>query len=163
MESADFSFEHSATAVRVLHIDDDPTLTSLVGRRLNAHGIEVDSLNDERRWEDVISTGKYRVVLLDIDMPYRDGLQVLRDIKRYDGTIQVIMLTGIVRTYVILDALRDGAEYCFFKPLENVDALAQAILNTSKRVDHWREAVQFARSELDKLQSKPELAPALAT
>jgi DNA-binding response OmpR family regulator len=163
MEPAHSSFGSSAAAVRVLHIDDDPTLTALVGRRLAAYGIEIDALNDERRWEENLATGAYRVVLLDIDMPYRDGLQVLRDLKRYDGTIQVIMLTGIVRTHLILEALRDGAEYCFFKPLEDLEPLAQAIMSTSKRVDHWREAVRFARSELDKLQSKPELAPALAT
>lgn len=151
----------AASPIRMLHIDDDPAITSLVSRRLAKHGVEVDPLNDERRWEEKIVTGNYRVVLLDIDMPHRDGLQVLRDIKRYDGSIQVIMLTGVARMYVILDALRDGAAYCFFKPLDDVETLAQAIKNTSTRVDHWREAVRFARAELAKLQSQLALEPAL--
>lgn len=147
------SVEEQCEPVRVLHIDDDPLMTSLTARQLAAYGIELDALNDERQWEEKLLAGNYRVVLLDIDMPHLDGLQVLRQIKRYDGSIQVILLTGVVRMYVILDALRDGAEFCFFKPIEDIEPIARSILSTARRLDHWREAVRHAQVELEKLQS----------
>jgi two-component system OmpR family response regulator len=140
--------------IRVLHIDDDPAILQIVGRRLAPLGIECQGLTDERRWQQAIADRSYHVVLLDIDLPHRDGLRVLRDIKRFDGSIPVIMLTGIVRSHIILDALRDGAEFCFFKPVEEIEPIARAILSTTRRIDHWREAVRHACAHLDRMQTQ---------
>ncbi len=99
---------------KILHIDDDPQFTRLMQVELRSAGFQADALNDERKWEETLLHGGYRVVLLDMEMPYISGGQLLRKIKQHDGAIQVIMLTGLVRMFVVLDSLRDGAEYCFF-------------------------------------------------
>jgi DNA-binding response OmpR family regulator len=133
---------------KILHIDDDPQFTRLMQLELQSAGFQVDALNDERQWEETLLHGGYRVVLLDMEMPYISGGQVLRKIKQHDGAIQVIMLTGLVRMFVVLDSLRDGAEYCFFKPLVDTKPLVQAIEATFARIDHWRQTVAELRSSM---------------
>jgi len=72
----------------ILHVGDDPQILKIVARRLGKSGIEIISMH---RPDDVIAavvrTG-CRVVLLDIEMPGTNGLDVLTEIKtrrRYSG------------------------------------------------------------------------------
>jgi DNA-binding NtrC family response regulator len=77
------------------------------------------------------------MVLLDIDMPDVDGLQLLADIKRHDGGIQVVMLTGLVTLSSALRSFRLGAEACLFKPMEDFGPLVEAIHRTFHKIDGW--------------------------
>jgi DNA-binding response OmpR family regulator len=131
------------TPRRVLHIDDDQQFTRLVQHRLEHHGFEVECLHDERSWRERLVVGNHRLVLLDLELPNLSGLQLLRDIKRHDGGVQVIMLTAHVRMFVALEALRCGAEYCFFKPVEQFEPLVQALNSTFLRLDHWRSTISM--------------------
>ena len=126
----------------VLHVDDDPQFTRAIAARLAIFGFEVQSLNDSRRVLDELMRGQYRVVLLDIDMPHFDGLEVLRQIKSYDGGIQVVMLTGIVTMSAVLQSLRQGAEACLFKPVRDIEPLVDAIDEAFRKLDRWWQALE---------------------
>lgn len=121
----------------VLHVDDDPQFTRAVAARLAISGFDVRTLNDSRRVLDELAREHYRVVLLDIDMPYFDGLEVLRQIKSYDGGIQVIMLTGIVTMAAVLQSLRTGSEACLFKPVRDIEPLVGVIDDAFRKLDRW--------------------------
>ncbi|MEW6586969.1 MAG: response regulator [Nitrospirota bacterium] len=58
------------------------------------------------------------VVLLDMKMPGMDGKDVLREIKRIDPTIEVIILTGVGMTQDIEPLLENGAFDCILKPID---------------------------------------------
>src|SRR6478735_4934977 len=62
----------------VLHVDDDPDFTRLVAHILERKGFEVVSLNDSRQVLGELIRHGHRVVLLDIDMPGIDGIDLLR-------------------------------------------------------------------------------------
>ena len=126
----------------VLHVDDDPQFTRAIAARLAIFGFEVQSLNDSRRVLDELMRGQYRIVLLDIDMPHFDGLEVLRQIKSYDGGIQVVMLTGIVTMSAVLQSLRQGAEACLFKPVRDIEPLVDAIDEAFRKLDRWWQALE---------------------
>lgn len=125
----------------ILHIDDDPQITRLVGHLLRRKGYEVVSLNDPMQALGEIIRQGYRIVLLDIDMPMVDGIELLRRIKEYDGGIQVIMLTGLVTLSNAMAAFRCGAEACFFKPIDDISPLTTALDTTFQKIEHWWHAL----------------------
>ncbi len=126
---------------KILHIDDDPQLTRVVGHMLQRKGYEVVALNTpEAALGEIIQHG-YRVILLEIDMPRIDGIELLRRIKEYDGAIQVIMLTGLVTLSHAMAAFRCGAEACFFKPVEDLSPLTAAIDASFHKIEHWWKAL----------------------
>jgi DNA-binding NtrC family response regulator len=108
---------------------------------LQRKGYEVVSLNDPQQVLGELICHGYRIVLLDIDMPGIDGIDMLRRIKEYDGGVQVIMLTGLVTLSNAMAAFRRGAEACFFKPLEDYTPLVNAIEATFHKIDHWWQAL----------------------
>jgi len=126
----------------LLHIDDDPQITRMVAARLRKHGYQTNSLNDPTEVLKELMCNQWRVVLLDIDMPEVNGLDLLREIKAYDGGIQVIMLTGLVQLHTLLQSFRWGAEACLFKPLDNMDLLVAALDDTFRKVDRWWHALE---------------------
>ncbi len=126
----------------VLHIDDDPQITRLVGARLQTHGYRVTSINDPRMALRELMQNQWRVVLLDIDMPGMNGLDLLREIKAYDGGIQVLMLTGVTSMNALLQSFRFGAEACLFKPLNDYQPLYDALADTFRKIDRWWDALE---------------------
>jgi DNA-binding response OmpR family regulator len=125
----------------ILHVDDDPQFTRIVAHQLRQRGYDVVSINDPQAALAELVRHGYRIVILDIDMPGVDGIELMRRIKEYDGGIQVIMLTGLVTLSSAMAAFRRGAEACFFKPLESIDELSRAIDATSEKIEHWWQAL----------------------
>lgn len=150
---------HDARAV--LHIDDDPQVTRMVAKRLSEHGYEVTSLNDPHKAMKELMQNQWRVVLLDIDMPGVNGLNLLREIKAYDGGIQVIMLTGVVTLSTLLQSFRWGAEACFFKPLGDIRPLLGSLDDTFRKINRWwaalEELSQRRRQEHQAMQEPMEM------
>ena len=129
------------TKREILHIDDDPSLTRIVARRLERYGYDVASINDPTEAITQLVQKNRRVVLLDIDMPGKNGSEILEEIKRHDGVFQVIMLTGLVTVSSVLESFRLGAEAIFFKPLEDFDELNETLERTFKKIDRWWSAL----------------------
>ncbi|MEA1952726.1 MAG: response regulator [Planctomycetota bacterium] len=125
----------------ILHVDDDPQITRLIAKRLEPYGYQVVSLNDPSEAIGELMHSNRRVVLLDIDMPGMNGLEVLKEIKKYDGGIQVIMLTGLVTVSSVLESFRLGAEAIFFKPLEDCEELHETLERSFQKIDQWWEAL----------------------
>jgi len=122
---------------QVLHVDDDSDFLKIAGHRLTKEGYVVTSLaNPEHALKHLLNTN-CRVCILDIDMPRVNGLQLLQEIKAYDGGIQVIMMTGLVSQMTVLESLRGGAEACFFKPMPDFTPLLETLDATFVKVDRW--------------------------
>src|SRR5262249_8490964 len=72
-------------------------------------------------------------VLLDIIMPQRDGLDTLREIRRFDSELPVIMISGASSTLNVVAAMKIGATDFLGKPVEHEElqtALQKALANT---------------------------------
>ena len=88
------------------------------------------------------------VVLMDIDMPGKDGLTLLREIKQRDAGIKTIMLTGMVSMETVLHATRLGAEEFLFKPIKDLKCVGAAVGFS----DHDRR-IKFQTSSLDEINN----------
>ncbi|TWT33182.1 response regulator [Blastopirellula retiformator] len=133
---------------RILHIDDDPSITRLMRARLKRHDYFTDELNDPTCWRGALVNGGYRVVLLDVEMPQMNGLEVVQQIKRFDIGIAVIMFTSKLKMSIVLEALGYGAEFCFFKPAEDLQPIIDAFDASFNRITHWHQAASFAAQQL---------------
>lgn len=121
----------------VLHVDDDKSMLHLVRKRLESQGYEVISLDDPTRTIQMLLDHDIRVVLLDVQMPGISGLDLLSQIKQYDGGVQVIMLTGLVSMNTVLESLRRGAEACHFKPIDDFAGVVASLAATFDKLDNW--------------------------
>lgn len=147
----------------VLHVDDDPLVTTTVADFLAEHGMVVESLNDPAQAMDRIRHGNYRVVILDVYMPGVNGLDLLRQIKDYDGSIGVIMFTGLVNMSTVLKSLRWGAEACVFKPLKDDGALLSAVEDAFHKLDRWWRTLEELAQQRRRGQSTLSTQPIAAT
>jgi len=121
----------------ILHVDDDPQITTLVAKYLNAHGYQATAIHDPCQVIHRLPQFQERVVLLDIDMPLINGLELLKQIKAFDGGIQVVMLTGLVTMTTVLQSLRLGAEACHFKPITDIRPLIDALDGCFRKIERW--------------------------
>ena len=80
----------ASVAKNILHVDDDPQITRIVAKKLEHFGFTVKSVNDPLAAMPCITQENFRVVLLDIEMPGKDGMQLLEEIKHHDGGVQEI-------------------------------------------------------------------------
>ena len=127
----------SSNEKQILHVDDDDVFLKLVNHRLSKEGYQVTSLaRPEQALKHLLDTN-CRVCILDIDMPRVNGLELLQEIKAYDGGIQVIMMTGLVSQMTVLESLRGGAEACFFKPMPDFTPLQETLDATFVKVERW--------------------------
>lgn len=126
----------------VLHVDDDAQATEEVSTQLRSAGFEVETIHDPRAAMQAIARGRHRVVLLDVQMPHRSGLELLQEIKQHDAGIQVILLADLFGETSMRKAIQLGAEACFFKPLDDPRPLINALDDAGQHVERWRSTMQ---------------------
>lgn len=113
---------------RVLIVDDSPMITALLSLSLSQAGYHVDVAESGARALDMVEAFQPDLMLLDIDMPEVNGLDVLSAVKRraLQPAMPVIMLTGVDDPFYVGQAHRMGAAGFFAKPFD-VDRLLRQL------------------------------------
>src|SRR5258708_19271944 len=101
--------------IRILLIDDDTGLVSLLSEYLTQDGFSVTTASDGGRGEIEALSGRYAIVVLDVMMPRLNGLDVLRRI-RSQSTLPVLMLTARGDDSDRITGLELGADDYVTKP-----------------------------------------------
>lgn len=120
---------------RILVIDDERLLNDMLQESLKADGYEVDGAYDGVEGIGLLRYKKYDLVLLDIRMPRKDGLEVLQFIKEEYPEVKVVIVTGLASKQEIQETVKMGAYACLKKPflLEKVmDTIKQALNSQGK-------------------------------
>lgn len=104
--------------LKILFVDDEPEFLETTLKRLTRRGYSAKSaLNCDEAFR-VLETGWPDVVVLDVMLPGKDGIQCLREIKQQWPGMTVILLTGHASMQAGLQGLQYGAnDYCL-KPIE---------------------------------------------
>ena len=126
----------------VLHVDDDQAMLDIVRFTLQKRGYNVISVLDSTTALKTLAECAARVVILDIDMPGKDGVTLLREIKQRDAGIQAIMLTGMVSMGTILHATGLGAQECVFKPVREMNEIADSVDRCFANIERWWSALR---------------------
>lgn len=111
---------------RILVIDDNPELRVILRTHLENHGHTVLSAADGDAGLTVLATETVDIVLTDILMPHRDGVEVLRTVKKRWPALPVIAISGggwIGAEELLGMAERLGADQVLSKPVRRDDLL----------------------------------------
>ena len=112
--------------LRIIFVDDDADLRRIVRDQLVPQGFVMDEAEDGAKAIGMLEKGNYDLMLLDINMPVKSGIDVLKLIKEKGLSCKVIMLTGRVGFSVATETLKLGADDYITKPF-NIDYLLFAI------------------------------------
>jgi DNA-binding response OmpR family regulator len=126
----------------VVQMHGDPAFARSVRDCLTTRGIDVILARDPAALIAELITERQRVVLLDLDFPDVDGVELLREIKRNDGCTQVIVLTAGTAMSTAIQSFRCGAEACFLKPTATLEPLVGAVEDAFRKMDRWWECLR---------------------
>jgi DNA-binding response OmpR family regulator len=114
----------SAESFRVLFVEDDDRLAALTTKYLEAHGLAVTWVPDGQRGLAEALRGRHDVVILDLMLPRRPGLEVCREI-RARMAVPIIMLTALGEEADRVLGLETGADDYLAKPFSSRELLAR--------------------------------------
>lgn len=115
---------------RLLVVDDDPRLRSLLGQYLTEQGFAVDTVGDAAEMDKKLGCASYALIVLDLMLPGEDGLAICRRLRANANHIPIIMLTARGDGVDRIIGLEMGADAYLPKPFNPRELLAhiQAVL-----------------------------------
>ncbi len=148
---------------RILIVDDDPQIVTLLGEHLTQAGYDVATAHNA--WEALAALQQQEtsVVITDLRMPGADGIDLLRQVRQISPETEVIILTayGSLETAVL--AMREGGAFDYLlKPLPELGQLDLTIARALEVRRLRKEAVLYQKRE-EMYQAGRELAAALLT
>ncbi len=138
---------------RVLLVDDERDFLEVLTRRLGKRDVNVVGVTSGEEALQYLQAKPIDVAVLDVKMPGMDGLTALREIKKLNPLIEVIMLTGHASLEVALEGMRSGAFDYLMKPAE-IDELLYKIQDAHRAKTIQEEKI--ARLERQKEQQASE-------
>ena len=122
-------------SARILLVEDEPGLVMTLSDLLAAEGYEVESATDGPTGLAKALKEKFDLIVLDVMLPGKSGLEVCRELRQQGNDVAVLMLTAKTQLYDRVVGLKLGADDYLTKPFEPPELLAriEALL---RRVKH---------------------------
>ncbi len=118
---ADRVGQMSAGTIRVLLVDDETQFAAILAKRLRRKGFVVTMAGSGPEGLGQLETDPVDVVVLDVNMPGMDGIQVLREIRMRHPLVQILMLTGHADMESAISGMAMGAYDYLMKPADLED------------------------------------------
>ena len=112
-------------SARILIVEDDVSLGKFLSRALKQKLFSVEiSLDGEVAWE-ALQNSIYDLVILDLNLPRMDGMELLKRVRLTQPALPLLVLTARNRTEDLVLALEQGADDCLIKPFSLLELLAR--------------------------------------
>jgi two-component system OmpR family response regulator len=111
--------------MRVLLVEDDPMLGNAVSQALRDASYAVDWLQDGRTATTALTHHNFEMILLDLGLPQRDGLEVLRGLRADNDSTPVLIITARDAVEQRIEGLDRGADDYLVKPFAVGELLAR--------------------------------------
>ena len=121
----------------VLLVEDEEALRMTVGDRLRSEGYVVDYATDGDEGFEKATQLPFDLIILDLMLPYRDGLSICREVRQAGLITPLLMLTARGQTHDKVLGLKTGADDYVTKPFDMQELVArvEALLRRVPRVD----------------------------
>jgi two-component system response regulator MtrA len=133
---------------RILVVDDDPAVAEMIGIVLRADGFETEFCDHGDRALDVFRDTHPDVVLLDLMLPGRSGIDICRDIRAESG-VPIIMLTAKSDTVDVVLGLESGADDYVPKPFKPRELIARVRARLRRNDSAAPSVVRIGDLEID--------------
>lgn len=102
--------------MKILVVDDDAIVIRSCVRILEAEDFGVFTVSDADAALKTVGENEFDLMLLDVKMPKRDGLYLLKEIRKIRATVPIIVMSGYSTPETIADAFASGATSFIEKP-----------------------------------------------
>ncbi|MGK5094754.1 response regulator [Deltaproteobacteria bacterium TL4] len=131
----------------LLIVDDEKAILDTLERlfTLQDERFEVHVFENPLEALEWVKSHKVHIVLSDIKMPLMDGLTFLEELKKIDGQVQVIMMTGYTSFQKALHCFESGANDYILKPFHDLQQILEVIGYTVAKLDRWQEVIYASK------------------
>lgn len=130
--------------MRILIAEDERDLNRLIKKRLKENGYSVDACFDGEEVLDYLQCAEYDALILDIMMPKKDGIAVLRELRERENAIPVLLLTAKDSIEDRVTGLDAGADDYLVKPFAFEELLARLRVLLRKPVTQKSSVLRVA-------------------
>lgn len=142
---------------RILVVDDELSVREILAEGLEAFGFETEMAADADEAMAILEKERFHLLLTDIDMPGRTGIDLMGDAKKLFPDLDVIMVTGVVDAKTAIRAIREGAADYLTKPfnLEEVQIVVDRTFEKRRLIaenrsyqEHLEDLVELRTAEV---------------
>ena len=138
---------------RILIVDDEPAARKLINRILSEEGYQCEEADSAAQALDRLRSSKAELVILDIRMPGKSGIELLPEIKAFHPDTAVIMVSAIVEIPSSVQCMKLGAEDYISKPFKSNE-----LALTVERTLHNRK-LQIEKIKRDRQRPEDAVPP----
>jgi putative two-component system response regulator len=135
----------------LLIVDDEVAIRNLLRQKLSREGYQCEEADGAEQTMNTLATSPTALVILDIKMPGKSGIELLPEIKSCYTDTAVIMATAVTDINVAIQCLKQGADDYICKPfnLEEVSLSVQRALEKRRLKLEIREYQQFLEERVE--------------
>ncbi|MES2387318.1 MAG: response regulator transcription factor [Bacteroidota bacterium] len=137
--------------MKILIVEDDPKIAAFLKQGLEEQSYETDIAYDGMAGKRMALSNEYDCLIVDLNLPYVNGLELIRTIREARSKAPVLVLSGFSQTEDKVAAFDAGADQYMTKPFEFRELLARlrALYKRSKDMMHSSTILRAADLELD--------------
>jgi two-component system alkaline phosphatase synthesis response regulator PhoP len=130
---------------KILLVEDEPDLVVTLADRLHAEGYVVEAVGDGQQGLELATSRPFDLVILDVMLPGKNGINVCRDLRQLGISVPVLMLTARSQPVDKVLALKIGADDYVTKPFDMMELLAriEALLRRAQVTSTGRTLHEF--------------------
>ena len=133
--------------MRLLVVEDEKKLCDMIAKSLHQAGYEVDTCNDGEEALDMIYAEMYDLIVLDLNLPGVDGMDILRELRKENEETKVLILSARSQIADKVDGLDAGANDYMEKPF-HLQELEARVRSLTRRVAYAKgNPVSLTRKE----------------
>ena len=137
--------------IKLFLVDDEKDFIESLAERLQLRDFGVKTALNGEDAVKLISENEFDVIILDVKMPGKSGIETLKEIKNINQLSQVIMLTGHATVESAIQGMKLGAYDYIMKPTDT-EELIKLINKAYKIVEEHRDRIR--RAEIDNIVKK---------
>jgi DNA-binding NtrC family response regulator len=134
-------------ASNILVVDDDADIREVLGDRLESLGYRVFAAETAKAGLELLERQNPQLMLLDIEMPDMNGIDLLREIRRREHDVTVVMITAYGTIERAVEAMKEGAYDFIAKPFEP-DHVALIVAKALER-ETLRRGIEILTEQID--------------
>jgi DNA-binding response OmpR family regulator len=138
--------------MRILVVEDDKKVASFLAQGLREDGYAVDIVGDGLEATRVAETSSYDLVLLDVMLPGRSGLEVVHNLRQARSQVPILLLTARDATQDVVRGLDAGADDYLTKPFSYDELLARVRALLRRGGPMRTESLVYTDVVIDRLQ-----------
>ncbi|MGE0560587.1 MAG: response regulator transcription factor [Flavobacteriales bacterium] len=137
--------------INILVVEDEPKVASFIKRGLEEKGFLVDIAYDGNIGKKMFNSNIYNLIILDVNLPLKNGIELCKEIRLKNVKIPILMLTALGTTEDKLTGFDSGADDYLIKPFEFRELLARikSLLKRNSNIESGSNLLTFLNLEMN--------------